>query len=122
VATMVVLLDQTNGEFCLRQQLVEKLGRLGVTSVAVVRDERTVGIIFEGWLLDPFRSAGAAAAAVGAPSDAPVLHPVLQMAVSTAADEGGSRVKKTSQHAHESRPGGGRRHGSECDGRASSDG
>jgi hypothetical protein len=93
---MVVLLDNTDGEFCLRQHLVERLGRLGVTSVAVVRDQRTVGIILEGWLFDPARSAAAAAAAVGAPSGAPVLHPVLQVAVSTAADEGGPNVEKGS--------------------------
>jgi hypothetical protein len=96
VATIVVLLDPTHSEFCLRQQFVEKLGRLGVTSVAVVRNERTVGIILEGWLFDPTRSASAAAAAVGAPSGAPVLHPVLQVAVSTATNEGDPRVEKAS--------------------------
>jgi hypothetical protein len=96
VATMVVLLDHASGEFCLRQQFVEKLAGLGVTSVAVVRDERTVGIILEGWLFDPARSAGAAAAAVGAPSGAPVLPPILQVAVSTAADQGGPGVEKVS--------------------------
>jgi hypothetical protein len=96
VATMVVLLDHNNGEFCLRQQVVEKLARLGVTSVAVVASQQTVGIILEGWLFDPARSAGAAAAAVGAPSGAAVLHPILQAAVSAAAGEGGPHAGKMS--------------------------
>jgi hypothetical protein len=93
---MVVLLDHANGGFCLRQQVVEKLAGLGVTSVAVVGNEQTVGIILEGWLLDPARSAGAAAAAVGAPPGAPVLHPILQAAVSAAMTEGGPDVKQGS--------------------------
>jgi hypothetical protein len=96
MATMVVLLDHANGEFCLHQHLAEKLAGLGVTSLTVVRNEQTVGIILEGWLFDPARSAGAAAAAVGAPPGAPVLHPILQAAVSAAVDEGGPDVEKVS--------------------------
>ncbi|HEV8278592.1 MAG TPA: hypothetical protein VGQ26_23245 [Streptosporangiaceae bacterium] len=96
MATMAVLLDHANGEFCLHQQLAGKLAGLGVTSVTVVRNEQTVGIILEGWLFDPARSASAAAAAVGAPPGAPVLHPILQAAVSTAADEGGPDAEKMS--------------------------
>jgi len=95
MATMAVLLGHANGEFCLHQQLAEKLAGLGVTSVTVVRNEQTVGIILEGWLFDPARSASAAAA-VGAPPGAPVLHPILQAAVSTAADEGGPDAEKMS--------------------------
>jgi hypothetical protein len=94
MATMVVLLDHTNGEFCLRPQVAEKLAGLGVTSIAVVANDQTVGIILEGWLFDPARSAGAAAAAVGAPSGAAVLHPILQAAVSAAADGGGPDAGK----------------------------
>ena len=93
---MVVLLDHANGEFCLHQQLLQKLAGLGVASVAVVGNEQTVGIILEGWLFDPARSAGAAAAAVGAPPGAPVLHPILQAAVSAAVDEGGPDEKERS--------------------------
>ncbi len=66
MATMVVLLDHANSEFCLHQQLAEKLAGLGVTSLTVVRNEQTVGIILEGRLFDPARCAAAAAAAVGA--------------------------------------------------------
>ena len=96
MAMMVVLLDGVTGEFCVREELVESLARLGVTNVAVVRDVRTVGVVLEGWLFDPARSAGAAAEAVGASSGARVLHPVMQLAVSTAATEGGRDVEQVS--------------------------
>jgi hypothetical protein len=93
VAMMVVLLDDGQGEFCLRQELVASLAQLGVTNVAMLRDDRTAGIVLEGWLFDPARSARAAAEAIGATSGARVLHPVLQLAVSTAANEGGRDVE-----------------------------
>jgi hypothetical protein len=96
VAMMVVLIGDATNEFCLREELVASLSRLGVTNLAVVRDARTVGIVVEGWLFDPVRSAGAAAEAVGATSGARVLHPVLQLAVSTATTEGGRDVEQVS--------------------------
>jgi hypothetical protein len=96
VAMMVVLLDDANGEFCLREELGASLARLGVTHVALVRDERTGGVVLEGWLFDPIGSAGAAAEAVGATPRARVLQTVLQLAVSTAANEGGRDVEKVS--------------------------
>ena len=96
MAMLVVLLDDPTGEFSLRQELVASLARLGVTNVALVRDEQTVGIVLEGWLFDPARSADAATGAVGATSRTPVLHPVLHLAVSTAAHEGGRDVERVS--------------------------
>jgi hypothetical protein len=79
---MVVLLGPADGEFCLRPDHVYELARLGVTNVALLRDEQSVGIVLEGWSFDPARSSRAAAEAVGA-NRARTLHPVLQMAVST---------------------------------------
>ena len=94
MATMVVLLGEADGEFCLRQEQVSELARLGVTNLALVRDDRYVGVVLEGWLFDPGDSAEAAALAVGAGSR--TLHPVLHMAVSTAAREGGRDVRDLS--------------------------
>ena len=85
----VLLLGNADGEFCLRQELVSELARLGVTNVSLVRDEQTVGIVLEGWMFDPARSAEAAAEAVGAASGTRTLHPVMHLAVSSAAYEGG---------------------------------
>jgi hypothetical protein len=92
---MLVLLD-AKAEFSVRQELVDELARLGVTSVAVVRDSEAVGVVLEGWLFDPARSAGAAASAIGSAGRARVLHPVVQMAVSTAHSQGGRDARKTS--------------------------
>jgi hypothetical protein len=83
VAMMVVLLEKRDGEFCLRPELVSELARLGITSVGLVRDRRTVGIVLEGWSFDPARSAQAAMAVVAAGGRA--LHPLMQMAVTSAA-------------------------------------
>jgi hypothetical protein len=96
VAMLVVLLDDPTGEFSLSQDLVTSLAQLGVTNAALVRDAQTAGVVLEGWLFDPARSADAAAAAVGAESTARVLHPVLHLAVSTATPKGGRDVKKVS--------------------------
>lgn len=96
MAMLVVLLDDPTGEFSLCQELVTSLAKLGVTNLDLVRDEQTVGVVLEGWLFDPARSSEAAAEAVGATSSRRVLHPVLHLAVSAAAHEGGRNVENVS--------------------------
>jgi hypothetical protein len=81
---MVLLVSNGGGEFCLREELFSNLARIGVTNVAVVRDDRTVGIVLEGWLFDPVRDARSAAEAVGAAPQVRALHPFMHLAVSTA--------------------------------------
>jgi hypothetical protein len=77
VAMIVVLVPYSDA--------VSELARLGVTSVAVVRDDRTLGLVVEGWAFDPRRSAEAVVAAIaGRRSQARTLHPLVEMAVSTA--------------------------------------
>lgn len=95
MAMMLVLLDVKAG-FSVRQDLVNELARVGVTSVAVVRDSESIGVVLEGWLFDPARSAGAVARAIGRTGRARVLHPVLQMAVSAAQSQGGQDGCKAS--------------------------
>jgi hypothetical protein len=84
---MVVLLEASDGEFCVRPEQISKLARLGVSNLALVRDGHTVGIVLEGWLFDPARSA--AAALTGLANGGRILHPVLHMAVSSASAPGG---------------------------------
>lgn len=82
---MVVLVPASDAEPSLQPATMSELARLGVTSVAVLRDARTVGLVIEGWAFDPSRSAAAVVAAVaGRTSDARTLHPLVEMAVSTA--------------------------------------
>ncbi len=90
MAMMVVLLEERDGEFCLRPELVLELARLGITNLGLVRDHRTVGIVLEGWSFDPASSAEAATAVVA--TGGRMLHPVMHMAVTSAAGEGGRHV------------------------------
>jgi hypothetical protein len=86
VAIVVVLLPASENEPSLQPAAVSELGRLGVTSVSLARDDRTLALVVEGWAFDPGRSAEAVVAAVAGPrSGARTLHPLLHMAVATAA-------------------------------------
>jgi hypothetical protein len=89
---LVVLLEANGREPALSQRVLGELARLGVTSVSLLRDERMVGLVLEGWAFDPARSADAARTAVaGAETGARTLHPLVQMAVSAAPTSGGLR-------------------------------
>lgn len=85
MAMIVVLIPTSEAEPTLQPEAVSELARLGITSLAVVRDDRTLGLVLEGWAFDPSRSTEAVLAAVSSPgSRARTLHPLYQMAVSTA--------------------------------------
>ena len=90
MAMMVVLLEEREGEFCLRPELISELARLGITNLGLVRDQQTVGIVLEGWSFDPASSAETATAVVAAGGR--MLHPVMHMAVTAAGPEGGRNV------------------------------
>jgi hypothetical protein len=93
VAMIVVLVPSSDAEPSLPPAAVSELARLGVTSVAVVRDDRTLGLVVEGWAFDPTRSAEAVVAAIaGRRSQARTLHPLVEMAVSTARSQLGGEV------------------------------
>ena len=90
MGTLVLLFEGSLGEPTLREDTVGKLAQLGVTTVSVLRDDRIVGVVLDGWAFDPTRSAGAARTAVaGTETSVRVLRPLLQTAVSTATNEGG---------------------------------
>ena len=85
MAILVVLVPASDAEPSLHHAAVAELARLGVTSVALLRDDRTFGLVVEGWAFDPGRSAEAVVAAVArTASRVRTLHPLLEMAVSTA--------------------------------------
>jgi hypothetical protein len=85
---MVVLVDAADGDVNLGDAVISELAKLGVTNVSLLRDRATVGIVLEGWLFDPARSADAAAAAIGAGSGLKSLHPVMHMAVANCTEGG----------------------------------
>jgi hypothetical protein len=70
------------GEVAFGPESAERLAALGVSSVSLVRDEESVGVVLEGWAFDPAVS-GADATAILAGANAAVrtLRPVMQLAV-----------------------------------------
>ena len=57
MAMLVVLLEADGGDVPLGSRAVNRLARLGVTNVALLRDEQTVCMVLEGWAFDPACSA-----------------------------------------------------------------
>jgi hypothetical protein len=82
---VVVLFPVLDEEPALQPAAVAALARLGVTSVSLLRDEQTMGLVLEGWAFDSARAGEAARAAAGAREGIRTLEPLMQMAVSAAA-------------------------------------
>ena len=55
MAILLVLMP-AGTKACLRSDALSALARLGVTRVALVRDERSTGVVVEGWAFDPIGS------------------------------------------------------------------
>jgi hypothetical protein len=66
VAMVVVLFPGTGETPTLHPGTLERLGELGVTSVALVQDASTAGLVLEGWAFDPARAEEAARVVAGA--------------------------------------------------------
>lgn len=64
---------------------LDGLARLGVTSVSLVGDDETAGLVFEGWAFDSARAHEAAGAVTGTPDGARTLRPLAHIAVSSGA-------------------------------------
>jgi hypothetical protein len=80
---LMVLFEGDRGEPVLPEHTLGQLARLGIITVSVLRDDRMVGLVLDGWAFDPTRSGEAARAAVaGTETGVRVLHPLLQTAVS----------------------------------------
>lgn len=81
---VVVLFPVSDEEPALQPASLEALARLGVTSISLLRDQRTAGLVLEGWAFDLARASEAVRAAVGARHGVRTLEPLMQMAVSAA--------------------------------------
>ncbi len=80
MALALLLLDADPGEIHVSPAVAPQLGRLGVTHVRVVGDDRGFGLIVEGWAFDP-ASADEVAALIGQPTRR-LLRPLLDVAIS----------------------------------------
>jgi hypothetical protein len=82
---VVVLFPVSDEEPRLQPGALEQLARLGVTSVALLRDTSIAGLVLEGWAFDPNDAPRAASAVGGVREDLRLLQPLVQMAVSATA-------------------------------------
>jgi len=84
VAMVVILYPVSDEEPRLQRAALEKLARLGITSVALLRDTSLAGLVLEGWAFDPRDASRAVSAVAGPREDVQTLMPLAQMAVSAA--------------------------------------
>ena len=84
---MVAFLVDHDPEAMLRPAVADKLARLGVTSVSVLRDRDVVCVVLDGWAFDPASSTEAAAVAIGADADSRIFRPVIQSALRPSMEE-----------------------------------
>ena len=91
MAMVLVLLPVTDEEPVLRPAALTALARLGVTSVSLLRDEESAGLVLEGWAFDPARAEEAARAAAGPCNGLRTLQPLMQMAISASPAEEGAK-------------------------------
>ena len=85
MAMVVVLFPVSDDEPSLQPAALEELARLGITSVALLRDPSLAGLVLEGWAFDPRNAPQAASAVAGPRNGLRMLQPVVHMAVSPAA-------------------------------------
>jgi hypothetical protein len=79
---VLVLFPVSDEEPALQPAAIATLARLGVTSVSLLCDEQTAGLVLEGWALDPARAGEAACAVAGTRASFRTLRPLAQVAVS----------------------------------------
>lgn len=95
MATMVVLVDGEAASVSLDVRMAAELTRLGVTSLSLVGDERTVGVVLEGWAFDPVSSGAAAVSALQADAArAQTLLPVGELALAALDARGASVTER----------------------------
>ena len=79
MATVAFLVDGEFPEFGVGTTVVDQLTRIGVTSLTVFRDDRTVCVVLDGWAFEPSAAANAAQA-LGA-ARLQTLRPIMQTAL-----------------------------------------
>ena len=94
MAMVVVLFAVSDGEPRLDPAGLEELAKLGVTSVALLRDASTSGVVLEGWAFDLRDTRRAVRAVAGASAEVRTLKPLVQMGVSSTAAHGGDRKER----------------------------
>ncbi|HLE89248.1 MAG TPA: hypothetical protein VI733_04270 [Candidatus Limnocylindria bacterium] len=86
----VLILWPANAAVRIGSAEASLLAGIGVSTIALLRDAESVGIVLDGWAFDPVQSARAAAAALGSESECRVLLPALEVDVASASFTGGT--------------------------------
>jgi hypothetical protein len=82
MAMLVALLPDGGRELSLSPAAATQLAALGITRVAVLRDDETLGFVLEGWAFNPGRSARQALDVLAAdPHSATTLDLVMETAL-----------------------------------------
>jgi hypothetical protein len=89
VAMVVVLFPVSGVQPTLEPAGLEELAKLGVTSIALLRDRSLAGVVLEGWAFSPRDTRRAVRAVAGASAGVRTLRPLVQMGVSPTAVLGG---------------------------------
>jgi hypothetical protein len=90
MAMLVVLLQAAEGDVPLGSVAVSSLARLGVTNVAVLRDEQTICVVLEGWAFDPVGSVSEVLSTISAATrSTQTLHSAMQITLQALRSAGG---------------------------------
>jgi hypothetical protein len=81
---VAVLFPISEAEPKLEASVLEELASLGITSVALLRDSSTAGLVLEGWAFDVRHVERVARAVAGTCDGVQTLRPLAQMSVSPA--------------------------------------
>jgi hypothetical protein len=88
---VVMLFPVSDDEPSLQPAALEKLARLGVTSIALLRDDSLAGLVLEGWAFHACDASRAARAVAGVCKGMRMLHPLAHAAVSSTGEANVSR-------------------------------
>ncbi len=87
---LVLLVPTDRADVPIGSAAIEAIARLGVTSVSLAADSHTTTIILEGWAFDPAWPGAAIRVLCGSPEETRTLQSIAHMAVSAAANQGGT--------------------------------
>jgi len=83
MASLMLLLDGADTDVAVGQEVARGLARLGITALAVFRDETTLGVVIDGWAFAPEAGEEAARVLVSDGQPLRVLPPVLEVSLSS---------------------------------------
>lgn len=84
MTTVMLIADNHAGEPVVGPDAAERLGSLGITRIALLRDEFSTAVVLEGWAFDPARTDEATQALYPAGGTSPrTFHEVQHVGLSS---------------------------------------